>query len=387
MELLLILIYASICVAVFKIFRIPVNKWTLPTAVLGGIFMIGIILLVMNYNHPFSSNARIYFATTPIMPNVKGRVIDVPVEANASLKEGDILFRIDPTPYQYVVDQRKALLAEAETTVKQLKSAYDQALANVEKVKVQVKLAEEDFGRQEYLFEKKVIAQATLDTATRNVDAAKQALAASEAAAEGARLAYASEISGVNTTVARLQAELGEAQYDLDNTVVRAPGPGYVTQMALRPGMYVVPAPLRPVMVFVHKDDEVLAAGFQQNALQRIRAGDEAEVAFDGIPGRVFKAKVGHVIDAIALGQLQATGTLQDMGAALPGGRAVATIDIEEDTSGYNIPGGAAAQVAVYTPYAHHFALIRRILLRMRSWENFVFLEGHGGGGGSEGGH
>jgi hypothetical protein len=55
---------------------------------------------------------------------------------------------------------------------------------------------------------------------------------------------------------------------------------------------------------------------------------------------------------------------------------------MEDDTSGYNIPGGAAAQVAVYTPYAHHFAIIRRILLRMRSWQNFVFLEGRGGGGG-----
>jgi multidrug resistance efflux pump len=387
MELLLILIYTAICTAVFKIFRIPVNKWTLPTAILGGIFMIGIILLVMNYNHPFSSNARIYFATTPILPDVKGRVIEVPVQSNTLLKEGDVLFRIDPQPYQYVVDQKKALLAEAETSVKQLKSAYDQALANVEKVKTQVKLAQDEYDRQAYLFEKKVIAQATLDTATRNVDAAKQGLAGSEAAAESAKLAYESEISGVNTTVARLQAELGEAQYNLDQTVVRAPGPGYVTQMALRPGMYVVPAPLRPVMVFVHKDDQKLAAGFQQNALQRIRTGDEAEVAFDAIPGRVFKAKVQHVIDAIALGQLQATGTLQDMGAAIPGGRAVATIDIEEDTSGYNIPGGAAAQVAVYTPYAHHFALIRKILLRMRSWENFVFLEGHGGGGGDGGGH
>jgi multidrug resistance efflux pump len=387
MELLLILIYSAICVAVFKIFRIPVNKWTLPTAVLGGIFMIGIILLVMNYNHPFSSSARIYFATTPIMPNVKGRVIDVPVEANVPLKQGDVLFRIDPTPYQYVVDQKNALLVEAETNVKQLKAALDQAQANVEKVKVQLKLAEDDYARQLYLFEKKVIAQATLDTSIRNLDAAKQALAASEAAAESARLAYASEISGVNTTVARLRAELGEAQYDLDQTVVRAPGPGYVTQMALRPGMYVVPAPLRPVMVFVHKDDQSLAAGFQQNALQRVRAGDEAEVAFDAIPGRVFKAKVRNVIDAIALGQLQATGTLQDMGVALSGGRAVAIIDVEQDTSAYNIPGGAAAQVAVYTPYAHHFALIRKILLRMRSWENFVFLEGHGGGGSSEGGH
>jgi len=52
-------------------------------------------------------------------------------------------------------------------------------------------------------------------------------------------------------------------------------------------------------------------------------------------------------------------------------------IDVNQDMSGYNIPGGAAAQVALYTPYWHHFAIIRRILLRMRSWQNYVFLEGH----------
>ena len=120
MELLLILIYTAICVAVFKIFRIPVNKWTLPTAALGGIFMIGLILLVMNYNHPFSSNARIYFTTTPILPDVRGRVVEVPVQPNTLLKQGDVLFRIDPQPYQYVVDQKKALLAEAEQSVRQL---------------------------------------------------------------------------------------------------------------------------------------------------------------------------------------------------------------------------------------------------------------------------
>ena len=385
MELLMILTYAAICVAVFKIFRIPVNKWTLPTAVLGGIFLITGILLIMNYNHPFSANARIYFATTPVMPNVKGRVIEVPVEANAPLKQGDILFKIDPQPYQYVVDQKTAQLAEAEQTVKQLKAAYDQAASVVEKVKVQVKLAQENYDRQAELFEKKVVAQATLDVATRNIDAAKQSLAEAEAAAEKARLAYESEIGGVHTLVARLQAELSDAQFDLDRTVVRAPSPGYVTQMALRPGMYVIPAPLRPVMVFVHKDDQELAAGFEQNALQRVRAGDEAEIAFDALPGRILKGKVKYVLDAIATGQLQATGVLQDMGADVPAGRAVAIIGISDDTSSYHLPGGSAAQVALYTEYAHHFAIIRRILLRMRSWQNFVFLEGHGGGGG--GGH
>jgi multidrug resistance efflux pump len=377
MELLLILTYTAICVAVFKIFRIPVNKWTLPTAALGGIFLLTGILLVMNYNHPYTKSARIYFTTTPIMPAVKGRVVDVPVETNTQLKSGDVLFRIDPRPYQYAVDQKKALLAEAEQNVKQLKAASDQAASVVEKVRVQLRLAQDEYDRQAQLFEKKVIAQAALDIATRNIDGAKQALAEAQSAAEKARLAYESEIGGVNTTVARLKAELSDAEYNLDQTVTRAPGPGYVTQMALRPGMYVIPAPLRPVMVFVHTDDQELAAGFQQNSLQRVRDGDEAEIAFDGLPGQIIKGKVKHVIDAIATGQLQATGSLQDMGASMPGGRAVAVIDIEQDMSAYNLPGGSAAQVALYTPFAHHFAIIRRILLRMRSWENYVFLEGH----------
>ena len=128
MELLLILTYSAICVAIFKIFKIPVNKWTLPTAALGGIFLIGFILLVMNYNHPFTKNARIYFTTTPIIPDVKGRVVEVPVKPNELLKAGDILFRIDPQHYEFEVAQRRATLAEAEQNVSQLKAGFESAL-------------------------------------------------------------------------------------------------------------------------------------------------------------------------------------------------------------------------------------------------------------------
>jgi multidrug resistance efflux pump len=119
MELLLILIYVSICYVIFKVFRIPVNQWSLATAALGGIIGISLLLLIMNYNHPFTKNARIYFAVTAVLPSVKGRVIEVPVKPNTPLKEGDELFRIDPKPYQYIVDQKKAALAEAEQNVKQ----------------------------------------------------------------------------------------------------------------------------------------------------------------------------------------------------------------------------------------------------------------------------
>ena len=330
MELLLILIYVSICYAVFKIFRIPVNQWSLATSALGGIIGIALLLLIMNYNHPFTSNARIYFAVTPVLPSVRGRVIDVPAPTNAPLKEGDVLFRIDPAPYQFVVDQKKAALAEAEQNVKQLKSGLDQATASAERANAQRELAQQNFDRQAELFEKKIIAQATLDTFTRNLETANQSLVGARAEEERARLAYSSNIEGVNTSVARLSAELADAQWDLDQTVTRAPAAGFITQVGLRPGMYVVPAPLRPVMVFVNTDkrDQQFTAAFQQNSLQRVKAGDEAEAAFDAVPGRVFKGKVSLVLDAIAAGQFAATGTLVDLGARTEGGRALAVIEI-----------------------------------------------------------
>jgi len=379
MELLLALIYISFCYLVFKIFRIPVNQWSLATATLGGIIGIFLLLLIMNYNHPFTSNARIYFAVTPVLPGVRGRVIEVTAQANKPLKQGDVLFKIDPAPYQYVVDQKKASLAEAEQNVKQMKAALDQATAEAARADANFKLAQQDYDRQTELFEKKVIAQAALDTFARNLETARQSLTGARAEEERARLAYTSTVGGVNTTVARLQAELADAQYDLDQTVTRAPSDGFVTQVALRPGLYVVPVPLRPAMVFVNTNlrDSELGAGFHQNSLQRVHAGDEAEVAFDAVPGRVFPGKVRLVVDAIAPGQLQATGTLLDVETVTGSGRALAIIDLEGDMSAYNLPLGAAAQVAIYTEHWHHLSLLRKILLRMRSWENFVFLEGH----------
>src|SRR4029077_20290538 len=103
MDLLLILTYAAIAYAAFRLFKIPVNGFTLLTATLGGAALIGALLLGMNYNHPFTSQARFYFHTTPIVPAVSGMVIEVPVQAGKPVKKGEVLFRIDPEPFQNAV--------------------------------------------------------------------------------------------------------------------------------------------------------------------------------------------------------------------------------------------------------------------------------------------
>ena len=120
MDLLLILTYTAVCIAIFKIFKIPLNKWTVPTAVLGGIVLIGALILLMNYNHPYSEIGRQYFVTTPIVPNVSGQVVEVPVEPNQLLETGDVLFRIDPLPYQYKVDSLKARVQAAKSELERV---------------------------------------------------------------------------------------------------------------------------------------------------------------------------------------------------------------------------------------------------------------------------
>ena len=379
MEILLTLTYVALCYAVFKLFRIPVNQWTLATAALGGIFGLSLLFITMAYNHPFSTNARIYYTVTPILPAVRGRVIEVPVEdrTNQHLEAGDVLFKIDPKPYEYTVAEKRAGLADAEANIAQLKASVDQAAAETGKAKTNLALAQTNYDRQAELFQKNVVAQVTLDTATRSLDASKQTVAEAAAAEDRARQAYGATVDGEHTAIVRLRNELADAQFDLDQTTVRAPTGGFVTELALRPGVYVVPAPFRPAMVFVNdsQKDRQLAAAFQQNALQRVRAGDEAEVLFKGIPGRVFKAKVRVLIDAIAGGQLQTTGTLVNVVGPATGDRALALLDIVDDMSAYQVPLGSAGEAAIYTEHFHELSLLRKILLRMRSWQNYAFFE------------
>src|SRR6266853_1923864 len=122
MDLLLILTYAAIAYAAFRLFKIPVNGFTLLTAALGGVALIGALLLGMNYNNPFTSQAPFYFPTTPIVPAVSGVVIEVPAQANTPLKKGDVLFRIDPEPFQNAVKAKEAALADAVQTTKELRA-------------------------------------------------------------------------------------------------------------------------------------------------------------------------------------------------------------------------------------------------------------------------
>jgi len=161
---------------------------------------------------------------------------------------------------------------------------------------------------------------------------------------------------------------------------VRAPTDGYVTQQRLRPGMTVVSQPQTvPVMTFIHAEEPEFIAAFPQNGIQNIKPGYEAEITFDAIPGRAFEGKVNKVLQAIAQGQVQPSGELINFDAAIARaqqGRVPVQIEILDDLSEYQLPAGAKAEVAVYSEHWKAFAIVRRVLLRMKSWQKYVFIGG-----------
>ncbi|KIQ79479.1 MULTISPECIES: HlyD family secretion protein [Aeromonas] len=342
MDLLLILTYTALCVAIFKIFRIPLNKWTVPTAALGGVILIGTLIMLMNYNHPYSEMARNYYLSTPIVPLVKGRVVEVPVQANQPVKKGDVLFRLDDEPFRLKVD---SLTARLDANKDQLKS-----------IDARLRSAKLDRDRASDLMRRGVGKQRDLDVTQASVDE------------------IAAQMDQQRAMLEDLQAQLDEAKYQLAQTVVYAPSDGHVVQLALRPGMIATPFMYRPVMTFIHKDETAYVGWFWQNSMQRLAVGDEAEVVIDGIPGKIFKGKVTAVIPAIAAGNVQANAMLLDQTSAIRPGRMPVLISITDpEWAKYQVIAGASGQAAVYTEYFHHVSVMRKVLLRMASWMNYIF--------------
>lgn len=375
MDLLLILTYAALCITIFKVFNIPLNKWTVPTAVLGGVVLIGTLILLMNYNHPFTQVGNQVFSSTPIVSGVRGKVIEVPVEPNKPLQQGDILFKIDPIPYEAEIAKLKAQIKEASQGALGLESQLQAAKAGEVKAIAERDKAQREYSRYQRGYDKGAFTEQQLDTRRQAYKAAEAAVESAKASVEQAELALDSEIGGENTTVARLLAELRKAEFNLDQTVVRAPTDGFATQLALRPGVMAVPLPLAPVMTFVHTEEKIYTAAFRQNSLQRLKPGYEAEFLFRALPGKVFRGEVVDVLPAIGESQFQARGSLLGTEALRTSGRVFVTLKITDDLSDYHLPMGTAVEVAVYSDRFTHVSIMRKVLIRMKSWQNYLYLD------------
>jgi hypothetical protein len=126
-------------------------------------------------------------------------------------------------------------------------------------------------------------------------------------------------------------------------------------------------------MMYVVGERPTLVATYPQKVISDLKPGMEAEAVFKQYPGRSFKVKVRRVMSAVREGELDATGQIATATPEHAPGYIPVVFDYDEDVAGLNLPVGAQASIAVYTDRVHALSILRKIILRIKSWENFAF--------------
>ena len=177
--------------------------------------------------------------------------------------------------------------------------------------------------------------------------------------------------------VALIRAQLASAKWDLEQTTVLAPANGSVINLQLRPGSYVVPMPMAPVMSFVEEEFEAIAL-YMQNELTKVEPGNEAEITFPTHPGKVVKATVDSIVWAQGQGQLALSGNIPQTGPAPPPpGRFPVKLDIAERDKDLFLAAGAVGHAAIYTHHGEWSHILRKVIMRVGSYMNYLVLKLH----------
>jgi multidrug resistance efflux pump len=378
MEALLIGIYSFFVWLIFiKLKWLPWNTVSQVTVVIIPIVGLTALILLLNVYAPSSSDVRVIKYVIQVVPQVRGQVIEVPVEGNTAVKKGDELFKIDPTPYELEVNTLEAQLAATEGSVKELDEQLLAAQSKTAAVRAKLDLERTRVTQNRELVASGAGDRFTLEQTEADVKQLQSELAANAAAEAQIRARLGATVGDDQAEVAKIKAQLANARWELSQTVFYAPADGTVINLQLRPGQMATALGMLPVMTFVENEFQILAL-FNQNELHQVQPGDEAEIALETYPGRIIKASVNSIVWAQGQGQIPMTSTIPQTGfQALPPGRFAVRLDVAPRDRDVFLAAGAVGHGAIYTQSFHHIQILRKVLLRINSYVNWLILKLH----------
>lgn len=406
MEAILLAIYSFFVWLIFFKFKwLPWTTKAQVTVVIIPIVAIATLILTLNVVAPSSNDVRIFKYVVQVVPQVRGRVIEVPVQPNRPVKKGELLFRIDPTPYLNDLNAAKGKLAANEARLAQavagvagasagdreLQAQLASASGQVASLKPKLELARLRVNQNRELVatgagDKFALEQAEANlielqgqiaTATANESQVTQKLSGRVNGELASVAAARADLATAKAAVDTGRADVANAQWNLDQCAVYAPADGYAINVQLRPGSVVVPFPVVPALTFVEEKFQVIAL-FAQNELTMVEPGNEAEFTLPMYPGRVIKATVDSIIWAQGQGQLTQSGALPDTGA-FPNtpGRFPVRLEVAAKDFDLFLAAGAIGHGAIYTEHIAAIHILRKVMVRVSSIVNYLILKLH----------
>ena len=405
MEVLLLGIYSAIVWLLVRFRILPWNIGTQVTVVIIPIVALTALILFLNVVAPSSADVRVIKYVVNVVPQVRGRVIDVPVEPNRPVKKGDVLFRLDPEPYELQVRALEAQPAGQQAGARELdeqltgaqgkgaeaRAAILQADARVREVEPKLDLARKRVEQNRELAATGAGDRFSLERAEADLKELEAQLESARSVAAQAQAAEVQALSGERQVrqkisgkvgnewapVAQVRAQLEQARWELAQTSVYAPADGYAINVQLRPGSFTAAFPITPALTFVENTAQVVAL-YAQNELTMVEPGNEAEFALNAHPGRIIKAKVDSIVWAQGQGQVPISTQLPNTGyGPMPPNRFPVKLTIEERDRDLFLPAGAVGDGAIYTNHGEMVHIIRKVILRVGAKLDYLILKLH----------
>jgi membrane fusion protein (multidrug efflux system) len=290
-----------------------------------------------------------------ISTDVSGIVRDVDVTDNQQVKAGQVLYRLDPRQFQIALDNAKANLAQIGLTIDAMKADYLRMLQDIKAQQSQVELDQTTYDRNAALLKSAATPKATFDQSnyTLQTDKAKLASLEQQSKVQLARLAGNADIpTDQHPQYRQVQAQVDEAQRQLDHATVKAPFAGIITSVpSIAPGKYL---PASTTAFYLVDTDQVwVTANPKETELTYVRTGQPVTVTVDTYPGVQWHGIVQSVSPAAAqefslLPAQNTSGNWVKVVQRVP-------MRVRVDTSDKNLPplrAGMSVEAAVDTGHA-----------------------------------
>jgi membrane fusion protein, multidrug efflux system len=263
--------------------------------------LLGWFIYRLYYTNPRTDDAYVHANTAAIAAHVSGQIVQLPIQDNQQVKNGDLLFVVDSRPYKLALDTARTKLNLTEIEIRTLQDTINSAAAQLANQKIEAANAKQYLDRIVPLHERDFVTENDVVEARNKLKASEAGVSSASSELQKARDALGI-IGDVNQRLRAAQEEIEDAQLNYDYCFVRAPLDGYVTNLNISAGQYANIG--QPVLTLVDNRHWYVLAYFREDLLDRIRPGMRAQVSLLSYPDTRFQGEV----EGIGWGLFQENG-------------------------------------------------------------------------------
>ncbi|WP_137297538.1 HlyD family secretion protein [Psychromonas sp. SP041] len=339
-------------------------------ATFGFVILFGYFLLADNII-PLTPQAMATRVVTKVTPQISGKIQTIAVTNNQPVKKGDLLFAIDPAPYQLAISEAQLALEQARQDNAELDASLLAAKADINASKATAQQKRSEAKRLDSLYASHGISQQQKDQASSDAATANANFLSANARLKKLQVSRGS-YGEKNLKLRRAQNNLAQAKLNLSYTEIHADQDGIVTNLQLEVGSF---ATVGQPLLAVISDKVDIIADFREKNLRNVKATSSALIAFDGVPGDLYSATVSNIDAGVSAGQFDANGRLAEPQESTRWVRDAQRLRLHlslDDAAMHNLPAGARATVQLL-PDNIFFNLFAVAQIKLISFLHYIY--------------